>query len=538
MMPVISRFLADRATSWASGFRQHEGWDSFDRRPWKHPWLTQSNIRGMRQYSEFALDRVGREVRKVNAESSRFRFGLACNIANTSYQIAKILRKFGLDAKLYLHPMDSYVMSQPGWEEFDGVLPPGIDTIELLAREGITLPKVSDVYSYPIVNNLEALPPPFGSKDLFSYLRWLGSSLIAHNSNKLQAKEASLIFKAPHLKHVRWQKYSTFARTIEALASNDSSFVIQAPYLAYLSGKPYVASHMGGDIWYECSRGDALGRIQRDAFSTANFLIASNPWSYAFARRYGFSNMIYIPTILDDAEYAPGVPEYRPQWAKEYGGSFFVLSTARLDDFVKGSNIAIEGFIRFSTEFPEARLGLLGWGNDFSTYRKTLSKFGIADKVFFLPLAGKKRLIKYLRSAHCLLDQFVLGYFGFTALEALACGLPVVMRLETEQYAAMIVDGPPPVMNCASGGKISESLCALARSPSTREEVSKQGRTWFLHNSGSSKWGQSYVDVLTYSAMGKHFDFGQSPLSAPLTKDEQRYHDEELKCAPLFPNYR
>src|SRR5258706_12278207 len=43
---------------------------------------------------------------------------------------------------------------------------------------------------------------------------------------------------------------------------------------------------MGGDIWYECSRDDAHGRLQRIAFASAKAFLVSNPWSFAHARRF------------------------------------------------------------------------------------------------------------------------------------------------------------------------------------------------------------------------------------------------------------
>src|SRR5207253_320495 len=136
-----------------------------------------------------------------------------------------------------------------------------------------------------------------------------------------------------------------------------------------------------------------------------------NSTSFAHARRYGMRHLIYVPFILDQGTYCPGEPSFREQWRAQSGGHFFVLSTARVDEFYKGSSIGLEGFAVFSRDHPEARLVQLGWGADLPQMRRKLADLGIADRAIMLPAAGKRRLISYLRSADCLIDQFKLGYF-------------------------------------------------------------------------------------------------------------------------------
>ena len=50
---------------------------------------------------------------------------------------------------------------------------------------------------------------------------------------------------------------------------------------------------------------------------------------------------------------------------------------------------------------------------------------------------GKHQLIDYYRSCDIVLDHFVYGYYGTTALEAAGIGKPVVMKLRADQDAAL-----------------------------------------------------------------------------------------------------
>ena len=298
-----------------------------------------------------------------------------------------------------------------------------------------------------------------------------------------------------------------------------------------------MATHMGGDIWFECSRDDMLGRLQRASFSNANLFIASNPWSYAFGRRYGMRNMVCMPTLLNPEDYSPGEPELREEWQQKTGGDFFVLTTARADDLFKGSHIALEGFRLFSEKYPNARLLLIGWGNDIDRHIRRIEDLGLAGKVLWLPPVGKRRLIRYLRSAHVLLDQFVLGYYGMTALEALAVGVPVLMRLETEQYAAFSDAGAPPVTNASNGIEVAQSLYRFAKDRRLLAEAGVLNREWFMRYSGDKSVREKYLDVLVAIAAGYRFNYQSSPLRRSLSEDERDYHRDQLKNAPEFPNY-
>ncbi len=483
--------------------RYPSGWHSFDRTPWLHPWLTRSNLTNLREFSRNIREEAAKVASKI--DSSDMRFAFVGNMANSSYQRLKALRILGVNASLYIHPGDTYFMSQPEWENFDGELPRGLHTLQEIRNAGLLAPNAEDSYCLP--------------QD--SHCGMDGSWM-------------SFIRPADY---ARWAQYFSYLPTLQALQDKDALYTVQCPYLAYLSSRPYVATHMGGDIWYECSRGDSLGELQRHAFRRASALTVSNPWSPAFARRYRFNNMVILPMILSTEQYCPGPPQWREEWKSQTGGEFFVLSTARVDARYKGSDLALEGFAQFAARQPGARLVLTGWGADLDKFRNRLNELGIADRVLLLPPVGKKRLIQYLRSADCLLDQFVLGYFGLTALEAMSVGLPVIMRVESEQYEAFFDTGPPPVLNAATVDEVTDYLRRLAESANYRASVSSSISDWYKQSATPQAWGNCYRDLLVSAAVGHRFDFRESPLNSPLGKDELEYQAEELHNTPVFPNY-
>jgi glycosyltransferase involved in cell wall biosynthesis len=480
-----------------------DSWHSFDRTPWKHPWLTRANLSAMRAFSA----QLRADAAKIRERVGRRALSVAFvgNIANNLYVRAVPLRRRGLDIEIVVHPQDDYVMSHPCWEEFDGDLRESPMSITKLRQSGARLPEVPDVWQ-------DILP-----------------------ASTATAREAAGFFT--EAEYEQFGRYAAYMGTLKHLATKDVLLTSQCPYLALFSRRPYLATQMGGDIWYECSRNDAYGQMQRRAFREANGFLVSNPWSHAHARRYGMSNFFYLPLMLDQTVYSPGEDAEREIWRQRTGGSFFVLSTARLDDFYKGSSIGLKGFADFARRCPGARLIVLGWGQDLSQRLAELELLGIADRVLVLPIAGKRRVTRYLRSADCLIDQFVLGYYGATALEAMACGTPVIMRLEREQYDALCETGAPPVLDADTPEAVMRQLLALAANPDRRQSVAKAHRRWFLENHGDERWAADYENFLVSTAVGYRLDFRDSPLHAPLTTEERAYHAEELTNAPRFPSY-
>jgi glycosyltransferase involved in cell wall biosynthesis len=275
----------------------------------------------------------------------------------------------------------------------------------------------------------------------------------------------------------------------------------------------------------------------RQSFRSSRLIVVSNPWTYAHARRFGFTNLIYMPKILDETLYCPGHGEAREVWEQTTGGRFFVLTSSRLDERNKGSSIGLCGFAEFSRHCPEAWLVLIGWGKDVDRERRLLDELGIADRVLILPISGKARLRDYLRSADVFLDQFVLGYFGSAAMEAMACGLPVVGRIETGQYEALSETGVPPILCASDPGEVAAHLRTLYTDDEYRRRAAAEHRDWLCQNHGAERWAPDYCAVLTATAVDWPLVLSDSPLHAPLSEEERGYHAEGMRVAPPHLDY-
>jgi glycosyltransferase involved in cell wall biosynthesis len=458
----------------------------------------------MKAFSQEVLARERLAFDRV--DPSKLKFGFCGNIANCMYGRALPLRRTGLDVSIHIHPGDYYVMSHPVWEEFDGEAPEGDLTIENLRASVPDLPHVEDVFVRPWVDDRVTIER-------------LGGSFLRDSD----------------IKH--FPSYLGLVRTLLDLQEKDALWGTQVAYIAYLANRPYVLSQSGGELWFEASRNDEMGALMRQSFAQARLILATNPWTFAQARRFGLDQVIYLPMMIDETVYAPGHGEARAQWEGESGGRFFVLTSSRLDERNKGSSVGLEGFARFSRSCPDARMVLLGWGNDMAKFEKALDELGIRDKVYRLPAVGKKRLRDYLRSADVFIDQFVLGYFGAAGLEAMASGLPVIGGYELEQYEALCDTGAPPISNARSAENVARHLVRLHGDVELRKNEAASLRQWFVDNHGSARRAEDYTAVLSATALSLPTGVERSPLRAELSEEERAYLAQGIKQAPPYPSY-
>lgn len=488
----------------ATGFiPPEEKWTSYDRTPWKHPWLNFNNISEFRSYSKGVMHWLSSKIEKKPTRGGKYAF--IGNMANISFMRAAGLRRYGINIDVFLHPQDTSLMSQPFWEEYDG------NILEL----GVAPEKKAFNAELPTHTYRSSINPNWEDD-----LKLIGSSYLTP-IDVLHATE-----------------FMPFKPLLDMMQNHDALLVSQTFVLASLAKRPYLVAQSGGDIWFDPARGDILGLNTMRALKEAYAILVSNPITLAHARRYRLNNCIYIPFCIDDNRYHPGEEkDIRNDWTSKTGGSFFVLMSARVDNKWKGANIGLEGFARFASTAPGARLVVLSWGVDISEVESKFKDLGILEKVLILPIVGKRRLARYLRAADVMIEQFVLGYYGAAGLEGMASGLPIVMRLEHSQYDALVESGAPPVLNAADASEVDVCLQRLYKDVDFRNQVSRQIRSWFMDNHAASSNVDNYQTIMAAAAAQLPIDWSKSPLSLPLTHQEEAYHQNQMLTAPAFPSY-
>lgn len=133
------------------------------------------------------------------------------------------------------------------------------------------------------------------------------------------------------------------------------------------------------------------------------------------------SHIEVVPNFVDTKRFKPGVTScQRNNFAEPHEKLVCHISNFRP---VKRVMDVIEIFKKIQTAVP-AKLLLIGEGPDTMLARRTVKKLGLADKVNFM--GNQIKVEEVLPTADLFLCPSEEESFGLAALEALACGVPVI----------------------------------------------------------------------------------------------------------------
>ena len=483
--------------------------DSLDSHPWSHPFLEDENIKAFREYSElvwsFALEEEEKETQPLDC-------AFAVNMAQNMYKWATLAQEGGAKATLYPHPQDVSALSRPEWEEFDGEFTDLMDGSGFLKENPIELKVPCKDISMS------------GSEYYTAYESFKSSSEDRRELLKILSIHPTLRHEAL----ITYQGCYSYIKWASTLAQHDVVYIASTPPVAYFSGKPYSAFSVGGDMQFDCGKAGWYGELMTLSFNNARFIMLSNPHALGHCRRLGFTNGVYLPYPMDSEKYCPGVGAARAKWVEELGEGVFVLTTSRLDSEVKGQGQSFFDALKEAIKKkPELRFVFLLWGNSAEKAKETIQSLGISKNVLILPPVGKVKLIDYYRSCDVVLDTFVYGYYGATALEAASIGKPVIMKLREEHYAPLYNGDIMPVENVSTPERLADTLTHLAGDEKYRKEKGVAMREWLLRNHGQERTTKLMLALLRLTAKqtplpNKIAD--KNPLLLNLTDEEIVYH--------------
>jgi glycosyltransferase involved in cell wall biosynthesis len=418
--------------------------------------------------------------------NAALRIGIFDNLANSAYIQAKMLRRLGQEADVVLDPLDHYAMSDPRWEELD---------IEL-ATDSLFNARLPEV---ELPGWVRSQPPEQNHVESGYLRRYLGD---------LRLAPAAWPWWRIAARHAGWRGARIAIErswVVRTLAGYDCVIAYGAgPAWAALAGVPFLAETWGGDItmlpFYDSGDWEghetvplpephreqyAAARLQRMGYAHASRILLTDPRFIPYADRLGHTEKsVHLGFVIDTDRYAPGPePELRAQLLGGREG-MIVFVPSRQDWFWKGSDRLLRGFAAAAGGREDVVLVCAGWGADLERSTELIAELGIGERVRMLPHAmSKGRLRRYYRAADIVADQFTVGSYGGSALEAMSCARPLLISLDRERFDKRF-SAFPPVVNVASPEEIAAALGRLIEDPAHRAQVGERAREWTVANHG------------------------------------------------------
>lgn len=241
--------------------------------------------------------------------------------------------------------------------------------------------------------------------------------------------------------------------------------------------------------------------IERSLLRDAHVVALSSEHRELFAREYGVTprNLAIIPAGVDLERFNPGPALAARRILGVRPDAVYVGYVGRLAP-AKGIDELISAFALLRAKGSHARLLVAGGAKKNSrvdTLRALASRFGAAQHVDFLGQIPNARIADVFRASDVVAIPSHYEAFGLVALEARACGTPVV---------ASDVGGLRELVRPESGGARvpASDLIAWAselQRATEKEELARRKQLAQLAGVGAYSWPQIATRILAFAGM-------------------------------------
>jgi glycosyltransferase involved in cell wall biosynthesis len=248
-----------------------------------------------------------------------------------------------------------------------------------------------------------------------------GVSYVRRRSRRLRVTRIPQALEAMET----WMRARPLIKAADVVHVHSSTWMNHvAARMAVRAGKPYVLTHYGTEIWHHDGRDARFRRFNRDARHVSFYSRALLERAAALDVPVRAGSVIY-PPVADG--FRPMLPRQREAVHRRYapGGGPLLLNVKRLHPLADHRTLlrAMEDVVRAR---PDAILLIAGAGEEEAALKAHVERAGLGDNVRFLGLVPNDEVAVLQGGADLFVLSSVLEATPTVALEALACGTPVV----------------------------------------------------------------------------------------------------------------
>lgn len=305
----------------------------------------------------------------------------------------------------------------------------------------------------------------------------------AHQEN---LRSRSLFSKLSYLKQVK--KIKEFYRSFQpdlVHAHYASSYGLLGSYLKH---KPYLISMWGTDI-FEFPKQSILNRmLLRRNLKKADFLFSTSHSMAKEAKLYTNKDIKIVPFGVDVSLFSPRASQLKNE---------FVIGIVKTLELNYGINFLIEAFSIVHNKFPERNIKLViaGSGRQEEALKNQVTSLKLSNKVEFRGYIPNSEVPACFNEMDVAVISSLEESFGVAAVEAGACGIPVVATA-VGGLPEVVIDGHTGLIcEPANPKDLSIKLTTLLLDDQLRKTLGKNARTHVLEN---YDWNQNVALMVSY----------------------------------------
>jgi glycosyltransferase involved in cell wall biosynthesis len=430
--------------------------------------------------------------------------GLYGGMANNMYVFAKELARAGVDVVYIRDRSDSYIMSQPSWEDIewevsqDTAKASSAWTLEEWHRREIELRWTAPNWLVDPAGDAITASPTIGQqKSILRAGNWLNRycSLPSRSFILRELKscdtlmvcgvEGSLLALESKVPYIIWPHGGDMMIASKEIKLARSGIRATASSMLFLRNlrESYrralaIGSHEPGGVQSdEYGSTGAYGR-------TLNVQYLPIPMSLAPRKSHGFDFGVGSRAIIGGLRGNFSDRQHlfkRMLMERGYlvcNDTRYIFVPSRIDYRWKGHDKLLEAVSQTAAllRSGDFRVVFTGWGLQHQDFVERVRSAGIDDLICFLGTVYSKPLLRRLFScADLVVDQFEMGMCGTASLEAMAAGAPLLMYLSNGYQRPF---GPAPVLNARTAEEIASVLRAVATDQIDLNEVAERQLQW------------------------------------------------------------
>jgi glycosyltransferase involved in cell wall biosynthesis len=253
--------------------------------------------------------------------------------------------------------------------------------------------------------------------------------------------------------------------------------------LAARRGKPVVLTLYGTEIWHYTPKTRGLDLFTR-AYRTAAAVTFYSERLLLRARELGLARSgceVIYPPVAPSFQYHDAAAQMEARTALGLTQRHVLLNVKRLHPLA-GQRFLIEAMGDVIREFPDTRLVICGTGGLLTDLHAVARSVGAERHVTFAGLVDNTAVARYCAAADLFVLPSILEALPTVAVEALACGTPVISSdnpggLELNDVFGADVEIVPKEHAIALAEAISARLREPRRTlPSTQRAIEQQFR--------------------------------------------------------------
>lgn len=254
-----------------------------------------------------------------------------------------------------------------------------------------------------------------------------------------------------------------------------SFFSVPCGYVSYKLWKkykiPYIISLRGSDVPGYSERFSLLYKfitpIIKKIWKNAYFVIANSQGLRELALKSTPGKEIGV------IRNGINVEDFLPDYEKRDPSHFTIVCISRITPR-KGIRFLIQAFRLLSVRYSNARMLIVGDGNEKTSLEQLTMSLGLEDRIIFTGAVPHENVLRYYQKA----DAFVLPSLNEgmsnTMLEALACGLPLVATDTGGTKEILIENRNGFIVKMRNPDDLAEKLEKLIADPSLADKMGRE----------------------------------------------------------------